>query len=434
MATEVGTSALNYTEVKQKALSSKLIRTIKPSSNGVDFVCGNTINFETESNAMGMYLDVAASYMKFEIHNTSAAAITLDQSAYALINRLMITTAGQTICDLQHYNVLMNALMSSGVGQSYLSFGVGRELLGTSGVVNGFQGKAIAGGQSLAVSLPLQLSPLSMTQPHRYIYCGARSPFQYKITLESGNIAFFSASSVVDSEVQIKNFEVVMNYVQLNSEAQSQVNAMIGGKYNVLCSEFVNFQTTLAANVTALSFPLGVARSSMDRLIVLHRNQANATAFNKYSLSARDTADIRSSQLLVSGQSIPQRRIESNTTTAGKYAPFMAEFLVANHDLNSMDHTAILYNNGATTDSYELDGGAGNTASTIGSFVYAIECESLAYNSERAFSGVNTIGQSVFLNNTYGGVARTYIVDCFAQNTILLSLDMNGSGVYSVSV
>lgn len=434
MATEVGTSVLNYTEVKQKALSSKLIRTIRPSSNSTSFTMGQTINFETEANAEGMYLDAGASYMKFIITNNSASSITIDNSAYGLINRLMITTAGQTICDLQHYNVLMNALMGLNVGGQYVN-NIGKALMGAGGDANlHAKGATLTNGQSIQVCLPLALSPLSMTQPHRYIYCGARSPFQYKLTLDDANVAFLCEQSVANGDVAISDFEVVFNYVQLNSEAQQQVNAMVGGKYNVLCSEFVNFQTTLSANVTALSFPLGIARSSLDRVLVIHRRADSSVSFDAYSLSNRTTANIQSTFLSVAGQSIPQRKIEAGVTTLGKYSSFMAEALVANHDLTNMDHQASIYQNGVTTDNFELLDGVGAAAANVGSFVYSIETESLAYNSEKAFSGINTIGQSVFLTNTYTNSHVADIVDVFAQSTVLLSLDMNGSGVYAISV
>lgn len=433
MSAEVGTSVLNYNDIKQKALSSKLIRTIRPSSNSTSFTMGQTINFETEANAEGMYLDAAASYMKFKITNNSVSSIILDQNAYSVINRLMITTAGQTICDLIHFNELMNALSALNVDKTYMAEGPGRALMGG---LNTFQGKTLTNGQSIQVCLPLALTPLSMTQPHRYIYCGARSPFQYKLTLEDANVAFLCEQAVSNASVAIDEFEVVMNYVQLNHEAQQQVSAMVGGKYNVLCSEFVNFQTTLAANVTALSFPIGVARSSLDRVIVIHRPSDTINSCSTYCLSNRTNANIQSSFLSIAGQSIPQRKIETSNANFGKYSAYMGEALVANHDLPNMEHHAMLYNNGATTDSYELDDATatGTSAATCGSFLYAIETESLAYNSEKAFSGINTIGQTVFLINTYSGTHVADLVDVFCQSTILLSLDMNGSGVYSVSV
>lgn len=437
MASEVATSAVNYNDVKQKALNSKMIRTIRPASNGTNFTMGGTINLESESNTP-MYLDAHSSYIKLKITNGAVANadgdndLILDGDANSIINRFLIQTAGQTICDVLDYNLLVRTLKSFSVGQNYNN-NIGRELMGAASANLPFQGQTIVPGASISVCLPLTAIPIAMTQPMRYIYCGARSPFQFKITLANVAEAFFSTAAVANTAVTITNVEFVGNYVQLSPDAQAQVNAMVGGKYNVLCSEFSTYSTTLAANVTALSFPLGISRSSLDRIIVVHRDSA-IIANNKFSLSTRATANIQSSRLSVAGQSYPQRRLEIETSSNGKYVQFLAELLVSNHDLPNQDHLSSLFSE-TGTNLYELYNGTGaNDAAQVGTFVYGIELESMAYNSEKVFSGVNVIGQSVFLENTYSGVNIACIVHVFCQSTILLSLDMNGAGVYSVSV
>lgn len=432
MASEVATSAVNYNDIKQKALNSKMIRTIRPASNGTSFTMGQTINLESESNTP-MYLDAHSSYIKLTINNGHAAAIKLDGDANSIINRFLIQTAGQTICDVLDYNLLVRTLKSFSVGQNYNN-NIGRELMGAASATLPFQGQTITNGESLTVCLPLTAIPLAMTQPMRYIYCGARSPFQFKITLDNADNAFFAAAAITNTNITITNVEFVGNYVQLSPDAQAQVNAMVGGKYNVLCSEFSTYSTTLAAGVSALSFPLGVSRSSLDRIIVVHRYSSFVNNNAVYSLSARSTGTITSSRLNIAGVSYPQRRLEKEASTKGAYVQFLAELLVSNHDLPNQDHLSSLFNETAGN-LYELSNGDGTeTADQVGTFVYGIELESMAYNSEKVFSGVNVIGQSVFLENNYTATPAALTVNVFCQSTILLSLDMNGAGVYSVSV
>ena len=434
-APEVATAPLNYSDVKRKAIASKSLRTLVFPSNGQTFNCGQQINFQTQANSPGLYLDSAMSYMKLKItNNNNASTITLDQSAYSLINRLLITSAGQVFQDTQHYNLLHNVLTSMSAGKEYVGNN-GRILAGMGDVVSSgetFKGQTIAAGGSLTVSLPLALSPLVQSTPYRYIYLGGRAPFEFKLTLADGTEAFQSADALLqNADITISDFEFVGYHVQLNDEAQRQVSAMSGGKYNILATEYVNFQTTLSANVNTLSFPLGLARSSVDRVIVVHRPQSTINSATAFSLSNRCKADMENIRLMVSGQSIPQRRIEVGSQGGNSVA--LAEYLISNHNLDDMSHVSNLFYV-AGVDNFELNGSNGTNASTVGSFVVAINTDSFTTNSDKVFSGINTISQSVFLEVNYDTVPVNSVVDVYAQNTILLSMDENAGAVYQVSV
>jgi len=431
MSAEVATSPLNYAEVKKKAIASRSIRTLTFPSNGQSFTCGQTVNFETQANSPGMYLDTAMSYLKFKISNTNASAVVLDQTAYALINRMLITSAGSVFADIQRYNLLHNALTSLSAGREY-SGNNGRILCGGADLVANaelFKGATISATTGeITVALPLALNPLVNTTPYRYIYLGGRAPFQFKLTLEDAQVAFQSANlGLANSDITISEFEFVAHHIQLNESAQSQVSAMVGGKYNVLATEFVNFQTTLANGVSTLSFPLGLARSSVDRLLVVHRPQNSNSSAGCFSLSNRVKADMSNIRVMISGQSYPQRRIETNDATV------LAEYMIANHNLDDMAQSSQLFYE-ATTNNFNLSNATGVDAGEVGSYIVGINLDSLPHNSDKAFSGVNTISQSVFLEVNYGSVPANMTVDVFAQNTILLSMDENAGAVYQVSV
>lgn len=435
MSAEVATAPLNYAEVKKKAIASRSIRTLTFPNNGQSFNMGQTINYQTLANSPGMYLDTAMSYLKFKItNNNSASSITLDQSAYSVIERMLVTTAGQVIQDTQRYNLLHNALTSLSAGREY-SGNNGRVLAGMGDLVANarlFEGQTIAADGSLTVALPLALSPLVNTTPYRYVYLGGRSPFEFKLTLADAAVAFQSAdAALANADVTISEFEFVAHHVQLSAEAQAQVSAMVGGKFNMLATEFVNFQTTLANGVSTLSFPLGLARSSVDRVIVIHRPQATNTSAACFSLSNRCKSDMDNIRLMISGQSYPQRRIETGSN--GGNSVVLAEYMIANHNLDDMSQTSqLFYVEG--TDNFNLPDGAGNSSATVGSYIVAINLDSLPHNSDKAFSGVNTISQSVFLEVNYNTAPSAATVDVFSQSTILLSMDENAGAVYQVSV
>ena len=422
MSVEVATSPLNFSEIKKKAIASRSIRTLTFPSNGQSFTCGQTINFETQANSPGMYIDTGMSYLKFKISNSNASDVVLDQTAYSVINRMLITSAGSVFADIQRYNLLHNALTSLSAGREY-SGNNGRVLAGGADLVEDaelYRGATISATTGeITVALPLALNPLVNTTPYRYIYLGGRAPFQFKLTLEDAQTAFKCENlGLANSDITISDFEFVAHHIQLNENAQSQVSQMVGGKYNVLATEFVNFQTTLANGVSTLSFPLGLARSSVDRLLVIHRPQSTNSSAGCFSLSNRAKADMSNIRVMISGQSYPQRRIDTNDATV------LAEYMIANHNLDDMAQSSQLFYK-AGTNNFGLDNGAGNASNTVGSYIVGINLDSLPHN---------TISQSVFLEVNYDTVPANMVVDVFAQSTILLSMDENAGAVYQVSV
>ena len=76
------------------------------------------------------------------------------------------------------------------------------------------------------------------------------------------------------------------------------------------------------------------------------------------------------------------------------------------------------------------------TASDVGTYLASTEFESGLSDGKSAtiYSGISTIASTVQWRGVYGAHAAAFQVDFFANFTVLLSLDMRGSGVWSVSV
>ena len=76
------------------------------------------------------------------------------------------------------------------------------------------------------------------------------------------------------------------------------------------------------------------------------------------------------------------------------------------------------------------------TASTIGTAVYGCEFETGLSDgkSSHIYSGVSTLASNVQALLKYDSAHVAAQLDFFAQFSVLLSLDMKGSGVFSVSV
>ena len=75
-------------------------------------------------------------------------------------------------------------------------------------------------------------------------------------------------------------------------------------------------------------------------------------------------------------------------------------------------------------------------SSNIGTFVTAVETETGLSDgkSARIYSGISTISSTVNYWGTYLATSAAAQIDFFCQFTVLLSLNMRGTGVWAISV
>jgi len=244
---------------------------------------------------------------------------------------------------------------------------------------------------------------------------------------------------------------------ELSPGAQAQVDAMSGGVYNILASSYQNVGTTMSAGATAVTANLGISVSSLERVIVCHRPTASIIATGSYSLGHRIKNGLTQYSIFVNGEQYPARPV----VVEDKCAEALAEFLLSDHSLVNFDkqssfNLAVVAN--ASAQSNGLDGGsargvlqpyvvdaglgteAGTTAvvssSNIGSFITAIEMETGLSDgrSQRLYSGISTISSTVNYRGVYTSAPLDAQLDFFSQNTILMTLNTRGTGVWSVSV
>ena len=456
---DAASSLLNFADVKRRAIASRTYRVKIPTSNGQGpFQMGATMNLDLAGNMSSSYYDFAQSYFKMKITNTGGATpandVTLDgnSGAYCLINRLQCITGGQTISDIQQFNVLASALMTQNVSSSWAN-NVGCNLVGT-GQTGAMAGAVIpAAGGSVTVCLPFILTALSGTTPTRYIPAFSRDMLRFRFYLESV-VAGFQGVIAAGQTLTISDTEAIMYIVELSPTAQSLVNAMTGGVYNLLCADY---RTANGSFIAAGGAPLttvqtlGFSVSSLERVIVVHRNNAVITQAAN-SIGARVQPNLSEYQLLINGQAFPERPIlYEGAVGLNAGAETMAETLVAQHALSDFGHDSCLSEDGKGVASTPLLGSLGKfglTTSTgatevlTGTFVCAIELESMAGKSANIYSGISTVGAVVQYRGVYNGLnggavgppAGTYALAFFAQNTILLTLDMNQLGTFVVSV
>ena len=464
---EVFSESLAYGSMKKRAVSARSFRVKIPSSNSTSFVPEQTIQIDLPGNLQGQYYNFNQMYLKMTVASTGD--YTLDRgAALSLIRRLQISTAGAQIADINAYGLLATAMMDTDASAEWKA-GYGNRLIGTLG--DALSGITVAGGAGNAVTycLPVVLNPLAQTTGHRMIPASSLSSIQMRFTLDS---AANSVKAAADPALVFSNVEMVCMMTELSPGAQAQIDAATNGKYNILATSFMQSGATLAAGATSLTANLGFSVSSLERIIAIHRpsidavNAALVPVQNRYTLGNRGTAGLLEFNYLINSEAYPARPVVVGTRGAEN----MAELLIADHALVDFKKGST-FNNGfaavgtlgvgstqlsgiapnvAKADAFMLEGlgtsgttagasaaaASAATASNVGTFLASTEFESGLSDGKSAsiYSGISTIASTVQWRGVYGPHAQAFDVDFFAQFTVLLSLDMRGSGVWSVSV
>ncbi len=458
---EAFSETLAYPQVKKRAVASRSFRTKITPSNGSTFSGGNTIHLDLPGNLAGQYYNPNQMYLKFKIQN-SVAAVQLDRAgAASCIKRVQIQTAGSQLYDCNNHNVLATALMDTDASADWKASS-GSVLMGTQG--SALQGELLGATDARTYCVPMMLNPLAMTTPHRLIPAFSLSALQFRITLENDALVGVTGAPVFT----YSDVEMVCLMTELSPGAQAQIDSMTGGQYNILANSYINSQATLDANVTSLTANLGISVSSLERILVVHRPSDTATAAGAFSLGNRTTSGLTEFQFLINSENYPQRPI----LVDGKGAESYAELLIADHALVDFRKGNCILNSYAASAASNVVGvvpagagalfgppdvvkndcfaeldGDGTTAGTavvdaaavssnVGTFLAACEFESGLSDgkSSHIYSGISTIASVVQYKGTYANAHEAANVDFFSQHTIMISLDMRGSGVYSVSV
>jgi hypothetical protein len=464
----VFSEALAFPQTKKRAVSARSFRTKLAPSNGSTFAAGSTINLDLPANLANQYYNFNQMYLKFDI-NVTGGSVKLDRAgAVSAIKRMQISTGGAQLYDLNNYNVLATALLDTDSTPEYKSSS-GNIMSGMLG--DQLQGVELPEDSVTSFVVPLMLNPMSMTTPHRMIPGFSLSPIQFKITLESSHgIGACSADAVVVSYTDV---ELVSLMCELSPGAQSKLDQITQGQYNILANSYINSQGNIAANVTQATINLGVSVSSLERIIVVHRPDDTVSARAAFNIGNRTTSGINEFQFLINSENYPSRAIICSNNNPESYA----EMLIASHSLtdfktgNCLNNGVTAYNtittdithlcNGALTGAlpgvaksncFDLKDGLGTTAgsvaddgelgsaaavaSDVGTFLCACEFENGVSDgrSSHIYSGVSTISSNVQYKGQYNSVHKAATLDFFSGFTVMLSLNMRGSGVWQISV
>jgi hypothetical protein len=438
---EVASERLNYLSKKQRAVSSRASRQIIPCSNGVTFNLGQTARVDIAGNQMATYLDMQDSYLKFTVNNGAAAAVQIE-SAYALIDRLEILCDGATVSSIAQYGACVHSYLDTEVGIDWKE-GLGRGLAGTH--FNADKLVQIANAGSKTFCIPLVLTPIF--QANKYWPVMGRSSLSIRITWASAAKGTIGAAT--DAQITINPCEFVGSFVRLSAEANAMVMANTQGRFEIITSDIRTAEGNLVSGDTVLNVNCGFSFSSLDRIsfgIFPTLNTALAM-----SVSNRAAGTLQEFAISVNGEEHPRRRIQVSATNI---AETYAEIAVAHRSLADFGHTSTLspYHYAAaagnnlpvvtnrfylpTPTGLEATTGQGDFNTNTGKALFMIDTESMKPHSDpdALYSGLSTLGSVVQLVGTLTAAPASVPILVFAQYTLAMTLDMNGSQTWVVSI
>jgi len=468
MSAEAFSESLQFPNVKKRAVASRSYRVRLPPTNSTEFAAGQTIQFDLPANLAGSYFNSNQCYLKFKFNNTGDDVDFDRCGALGLFRRMQISTSGAQIADIDRYNTLACAMLDADASQEWKT-SVGAKLMGTTG---NLRGEYVAAASTRDFCVPFVLNPLSQTTPHRMIPLFSLSSLQIRLTLDDAATALHYHAAGGTETYRLTEVEMVMMITELSAGAQAQIDAMTGGNYQILCTSWIHSSATIPADVSSVTANLGFSMSSLERVIIAITPTISENVAIAYSLGHRNSMGLSEYSLLVNSEQYPARPI----LVGGQGAEPLAEMLISDHSLADFSRGNGLQNgyakvNGTTvvgvpgfssfanispnvasnapnpyTLAYAAAGGrspgtvatAGEaTASDIGTFLAAIEMESAISDgrSSHIYSGISTLASTVQLLMKFGantpGAATAH---CFANFTVLLSLNTRGTGVYSISI
>lgn len=349
-----------------------------------------------------------------------------------MIERITIQSDGSTLSDISNYGSLVNQYLTTESGTNFVG-GFGKALFGSASPSQYDDLVEIAknsGSQFFAV--PLVLTNLYSSS--KYIPLCGRSNLQIRIHWAGVSKGVTTDTSIVnDVDVEFSDIAFVTSVIRLNAQADAMVRMNTNDRYELICSDFKSASVSLPSGSTQLTMPLGFSCSSLDRVSWA---MYPALLTTKCVHGCRSVSTLSDFNLNINGESLPAIPIKVG---ADNRAEFVAEIGVASNSLADFNHPSNVSPEylktdptGAHTTTY------GKFKTQYGNATFMIDTESMRPHSDgdnALYSGISTIGAVTQLRASFSaGTARDFTVLAFGQYTQALSLDMNGSQTWVVSV
>jgi hypothetical protein len=374
--------------------SRKYRYSLRPDSSS-SFNMGDVIRFSIPTRKQNTFLVNQNCYFKCDVLATAAATsgtVRFDGSAASLIRKMDEYSSGNLLSSLDNYNALFDVLFARGVPTaSESSYSI---WMGTSETVDPNsigQGAELTLGTPRTVCVPI-LSPCmgNLSELNCPVY--AIDDLRLEITLASVMNAFARTGQ---DTVTISNVSLELEFLELSEDAMRMAIQYNGkdGSISYNSSAFRAYVNSLPADAAGTQTMLINSKfSSLKTVYSMFLDRDGSSA--GYSTTSRPKY-IQKYQLKVGANQIPQKPIDS-----------LAEFFLYGQMARHSGPGSLVSKGSTNLTKFgrvdpTITGGvtaATNAASShLNDFYVAVSTDSVAGSSDVMMSGINTIGENVFV-------------------------------------
>ena len=409
---------------------------VSPQSNSTNILPGSTVTHRIPCGRKNTFLDPTQSFMKITVKNNDADASLFDGSAYSLINRMDCYHAGNLIDQILNYNRVANYLLNNTLTVSQRA---------NLSATMGFAGDGSKTGFSLAQNdvytacLPL-LGNLFLGAD-KLIPVGILSDdIECQWLLETTATAFYNAGAGAPADYSVSCFELHLAYVEISDEAMAQVRQTMGQQTYIHGNTYRVAPLSLDANASGSVTTLVPARYSSLRSLHFVPSPSSYQVYNAYSIGGTVNPNIATAQVRVGQLTVPNKPLEFiRANLVGGFAEAYQSIQRSLHAVASTDCEGVYTVAGFNVAQVAI----ANTpvtaipainASSVPSFSFAQELESVAHKNSVLVSGMNTLSTNVFLDLTIT-TANTQAYTIYSIHNIdsILVID-NTTGIMTVRI
>jgi hypothetical protein len=430
MSVAVATKELNFASKREKAVSASAERIEVPPQNGSSFSLSQTIDLRLPSGmARGHYLDMQNSYVKLAISCNRAVASDANDvhlprnGIYNLIQKVEILSSSATLSVIEDYHKLCNIFLDSEC-DAVFKLGFGQAQFGMDEASVKGQPLTLSAGtgtKKTTFAFPLILTNLASSS--KYLPLFSNDNIIIRLTLASRTDGLISGNNVTDanSNIIVNPVSMICNVVKLDAMAQSLVDEANGGVYTMILDDYRNAKSVVAQTDRSINANLGFSNQSLSRVLFAFYNAPTLTTDSQGDRPHRSVSEYT---FQLNGKNYPAQKIKVNHSASDlNISEAIAEIRASTRQ--AMDFGQA---NDITLTQFNTDDAGGRA-------FYEIDLEGLRSGEDTVYSGLYTVGGTTSLEvsmNADGNAQNT--LNVFAQYQGALTLDTNGSNVFTYSV
>lgn len=323
--------------------------------NGGSFVAplstGTLIKFEIPCGTYGSHLNPQETALAFTINNTSTQSLTLDGSAFSLIDRIDVYYGSLLISSISNYAnfATMMTDLTGGAAPHYLK-----------GQDNSTTGRTIASTASDTFVLPL-INCIGSMAMKAIPLSELRDAIKIEVLLNPA-MDWGVYAALPTGGVTITSAKLWCTNIQLGGDVHSALVAKCNGKLKVPVFDVQNFRTSIGLNTGAFTYTIPCKVASCTAIFVTLRENAVFNTFGQRALS-RTRSSLSDYRFRIGSTTLPSAQVDCSGTASEARSEVQRAF----NQISLPTSDSYI-----TTALYSLGGPAANAVGAQGSFCFAL--------------------------------------------------------------